>query len=331
MTQPTTLELAKQGNAQAIAKLMNQQFQPKGILVKANSVEGCLQIIFESAEAPQQQKLANYAYTAITKLNSPFIEKLIIYGKQSDNDFPNWQQEFVFSDFQDSEIKQSNEITVDKISEQNDFIIKPVEDTKHQDLLTRARSGDIYAIKPLIEKGFSSKVSVSPEKKKDCLILTLKFSEKIDSQMAIQIVIKILNDINPMNIPSVHVIGVRLWPRWIKYLYFVSDGYKDVTKLTYILVTSLISILLLYLGYATLIYKPNSSTASSSSSTVSSSSTPHRTSLGFSPTGYELLLEGSCVIVKDVKTSDFARLNTTLEGFKNAVKQQTGYQCVLFE
>ncbi|BAZ03806.1 hypothetical protein NIES3974_04360 [Calothrix sp. NIES-3974] len=34
MSQPRILELAKQGNAQAIAYLINQQLQPKGITAK---------------------------------------------------------------------------------------------------------------------------------------------------------------------------------------------------------------------------------------------------------------------------------------------------------
>jgi hypothetical protein len=54
MTQQKILELAKQGDAQAIATLMNHQFQSKGILVKTNNQEECLQIIFEAIEAVKQ-------------------------------------------------------------------------------------------------------------------------------------------------------------------------------------------------------------------------------------------------------------------------------------
>lgn len=94
MTQPGLLELAKQGDPQAIATLMNRQIQAKGILAKANTVKGCLKIIFEATEAPPQQALATYTYNAISKLEAPSLEKVIIYGKQTGNDFPVWQQEF---------------------------------------------------------------------------------------------------------------------------------------------------------------------------------------------------------------------------------------------
>jgi hypothetical protein len=48
-TQPNLLELAKQGNAKAIATLINRQLQPKGITAKAAFKDGCLQIMLESA------------------------------------------------------------------------------------------------------------------------------------------------------------------------------------------------------------------------------------------------------------------------------------------
>ncbi|BAY15982.1 hypothetical protein NIES21_18040 [Anabaenopsis circularis NIES-21] len=53
--------------------------------------------------------------------------------------------------------------------------------------------------------------------------------------------------------------------------------------------------------------------------------------LGRGPTGYELWADKSCVYVQNIKYSDFERLNTDFEGFKKAVKQTTGYKCVLVE
>ncbi|WP_242063438.1 hypothetical protein [Nostoc sp. FACHB-892] len=41
MTQPNLLELAKQGDAQAIASLMNRQLQPKGITAKVALKDAC--------------------------------------------------------------------------------------------------------------------------------------------------------------------------------------------------------------------------------------------------------------------------------------------------
>ncbi|WP_277926746.1 MULTISPECIES: hypothetical protein [Nostoc] len=41
MTQPNLLELAKQGDAQAIASLINRQLQPKGITAKVALKDAC--------------------------------------------------------------------------------------------------------------------------------------------------------------------------------------------------------------------------------------------------------------------------------------------------
>jgi hypothetical protein len=78
--------------------------------------------------------------------------------------------------------------------------------------------------------------------------------------------------------------------------------------------------------------KSNSSNSTSASNTsTSSSSTSSRTFLGRSETGYELWAGEKCVYVKGITEGDLARLNTDVWGFKDAVKLQTGYKCVLFE
>jgi len=49
-------ELAQQGNVEALVALMNRSLQPKGItVVKAAFKDGCLQILLESAQVPEQQ------------------------------------------------------------------------------------------------------------------------------------------------------------------------------------------------------------------------------------------------------------------------------------
>ncbi|MCT7967037.1 hypothetical protein NG799_11885 [Laspinema sp. D1] len=55
MNQPNLLELAKQGDAKAIATLMNRKLQPKGITAKASMKNDCLQIMLESAQVPPKK------------------------------------------------------------------------------------------------------------------------------------------------------------------------------------------------------------------------------------------------------------------------------------
>jgi uncharacterized protein (DUF697 family) len=93
-TQPNLLELAKQGNAQAIATLMNRQLQPKAITAKAAIKEGCLQIMLESAQVPNQQALVVFIRKGITNLGAEPIKKVKVYGRQIGEEFPAWNEEF---------------------------------------------------------------------------------------------------------------------------------------------------------------------------------------------------------------------------------------------
>jgi hypothetical protein len=94
MTQPNLLELAKQGDAQAIASLMNRQLQPKGITVKVALKDACLQIMLESAQVPNQQALVAFIRKGITGLGAASIARVKIYGRQAGEDLTVWTEEF---------------------------------------------------------------------------------------------------------------------------------------------------------------------------------------------------------------------------------------------
>ncbi len=96
VTQPTLLELAKQGKAQAIATLINRQLQPKGITAKAALKDGCLQIMLESAQVPNQQALVEFIRKGITSLEVESIVKAKIYGRQSEQLSLAWAEEIIF-------------------------------------------------------------------------------------------------------------------------------------------------------------------------------------------------------------------------------------------
>jgi hypothetical protein len=72
-------------------------------------------------------------------------------------------------------------------------------------------------------------------------------------------------------------------------------------------------------------------TQTTSTSTNTPVVTTNRTFLGKSKTGYELWADKSCVYVKGITEGDLARLNSNVWDYKEAVKQETGYKCVMFE
>jgi uncharacterized protein (DUF697 family) len=125
-TQLNLLELAKQGNAQAIATLMNRQLQPKGITAKAALLEGCLQIMLESAQAPNQQALVVFIRKGITNLGAEPIKKVKVYGRQIGEEFPAWIEEF--------------EVVAQTV----------------QNLVELTKQGDVNAINSLIEEQVNS-------------------------------------------------------------------------------------------------------------------------------------------------------------------------------
>src|SRR3712207_823046 len=91
--QPSLLELAKQGNAQAIAALINRQLQPKGVTAKAALKDGCLQVMLESTQVPNQQALVEFIRKGITSLEAASIQQVKVYGRQTGGEFPSWSQE----------------------------------------------------------------------------------------------------------------------------------------------------------------------------------------------------------------------------------------------
>ncbi len=441
MTQTDLLKLAKQGDSNAIATLMNRQLQPKGISVTVNTVKNCLQIIFEAAEVPPQKSLTIYAYNAISKLEVPSLEKVVICGKQNGNRFSVWQQEFnllnnqslsdgdellksnpsnasevkvpadsnifecsgnavtlivringiiikrtnaflsshanserfihynnilnlqfynsgvmtygfiyfqlvgsaesikylqapsnqnatVFTHVKFNEFEKAKSLILEKIGlkEQQIPSVSNIE-SNGSDLHKAAQNGDIKAIASLIEQGFTDQVVVTPIKRSGILVLTLRFSQKVDSQVAIQVVINTLNSVKPEKIRTVQVVGTRLFTEWNKYISLISGNYVETTKSMYISMAVIMGVF----GLSYFWYTLNPPTQVSSPSLPESSHPVSRTYLGTSKTGYELWVQGSCIIVKGITEADLARLNIDIYGYKKAVKLETGYSCVLFE
>ncbi len=91
--QLTPLQLAKQGNPQAIASLINRSLKSKGITTKATLKKDCLEIMLESIQSPNQQILVAFIKKGVMSLGNATIKRLKIYGKCSGEDFPDWIEE----------------------------------------------------------------------------------------------------------------------------------------------------------------------------------------------------------------------------------------------
>jgi hypothetical protein len=89
------LEMAKQGKPKAIAQLINQLLQPKGIAATAGFKDGWLHVILESAEVPNQQATATYIHKKLCTLKSKYLTHVKIHGRQLGTKTVSWTQEFV--------------------------------------------------------------------------------------------------------------------------------------------------------------------------------------------------------------------------------------------
>jgi len=89
------VEMARQGKPKAIAQLINQLLQPKGIVATAGYKDGWLHVILESAEVPNQQATATYLHKKLGTLKSKYLTQVKIHGRQLGSKTVSWTQEFV--------------------------------------------------------------------------------------------------------------------------------------------------------------------------------------------------------------------------------------------
>ena len=94
MTQPNLLERAREGNAQAIATLMNRHLQTKGITAKATLKDSRLQVMLESPQVPDEQAMVAFVRNGMMNLDIKSLRQVRVYGRQTGEDIPAWTQEF---------------------------------------------------------------------------------------------------------------------------------------------------------------------------------------------------------------------------------------------
>jgi hypothetical protein len=208
MTQPNILELAKQGDAKAIALLLNRQLQAKGITAAASLKDGCLQVMLEAAEAPSQQVLAPWVSKSIAGLGAASIEKVKVYGRQTGAKVPAWSQEFEgaglklpVTDFTEGRASSSENTESNQLS-----------------LKERAKLGDVEAIASLLNLPLQNKgITATASLQDGCLQVMLEGDRVPDEEVSIRIVRRELTNLKAGAIASVKVYGQQAgedFPAW---------------------------------------------------------------------------------------------------------------------
>ncbi|WP_242054119.1 PrsW family intramembrane metalloprotease [Nostoc parmelioides] len=88
------LQLAKQGDINAIASLMSLYFQPQGITVKASIKNSCLQLILESEQVPDKASSVTFIRQELSTWQPALITTVLIYGLRNNEPFPDWEEAF---------------------------------------------------------------------------------------------------------------------------------------------------------------------------------------------------------------------------------------------
>lgn len=86
------LELAQKGDSNAIAALMNQTLQPKGISAKVEQKDGYLQVLLKSEQPMAQKALVGFITQGITKLNLEAINSIAIYARRYGQTSTDWAE-----------------------------------------------------------------------------------------------------------------------------------------------------------------------------------------------------------------------------------------------
>jgi poly-gamma-glutamate capsule biosynthesis protein CapA/YwtB (metallophosphatase superfamily) len=94
---PQVLTLARQGDAQSIAYLINQALNIRGIHVRAIRKNACLHVLLEAAEVPDYRTYARVVYAVVLCLGAATIQTLQVYGRQKGDKLPAWTQAFRLS------------------------------------------------------------------------------------------------------------------------------------------------------------------------------------------------------------------------------------------
>lgn len=219
MTQENPLNLAKKGNARAIAFLLNRQLQPKGIIAKVTLEDGCLQIMLEGANVPPQEVSVKWLQNVIMILQINRVEQLIVYGRQTGVKVPEWSEKVDFP---------SENHPHDKIYELSSKGLIGDNTVNASSLKQRAQQGDITALTSLLALPFNKKGIIVTATIKDGLLQVMLESERIPNEdTCLRIMRRELINLNSETIQLVKVYGQKLgvdFPTWHRELELINPS-----------------------------------------------------------------------------------------------------------
>ncbi len=90
------LELAQQGDTEAISALMNRHLKPQGVTAQVAKTQNALQIMLEGLDLPDQKRMTAFVTQGIQKLG--LGSNVQIFGRQVGDPEPAWTSNFAISE-----------------------------------------------------------------------------------------------------------------------------------------------------------------------------------------------------------------------------------------
>ena len=103
MTQlPNPVELARQRDPKSIANLLNARTLPLNTTTKISLKGDVLQLLLESSEEPDRDRLLPIVQGFLVKLKIVGVDRVRVYGRSRGQDVPEWTSEFEIVGTQES-------------------------------------------------------------------------------------------------------------------------------------------------------------------------------------------------------------------------------------
>jgi hypothetical protein len=112
-TRRNALKLARQGNARAIATLMNHSLKSKGITARASLQEECLWVVLEGNPTPRRRDMVRFVQSGVSRLEMPSLKVVRIYGMRTGQTVPAWSEALLL----DESVNRSINATLSKTND----------------------------------------------------------------------------------------------------------------------------------------------------------------------------------------------------------------------
>ncbi len=213
MTKRHFLELARHGEAEAIATLINRNLQPKGIVALVHYELGYLQICLEGQHQPRRASLVRFIREGLKRLDVEGVRLVRVYGRCKGQTFFQWHDCFTLTE---------NPPNLSDL------------DATPEELKRLARQGDIEAIALLLNYALNHKQwHVRVEIKDRCLKTNIYGEKPPEAVIAVTLATRVIAKVRSPFFDRVEIRGYGTHPELLQWLdCFENEDKEILAKIT---------------------------------------------------------------------------------------------------